>query len=142
MPSSSVVVDASFVLRLLIADPLSEQAESLWGTWQGAHRPIRAPSLLWFEVTNALHQYVRHGVLEDGEAGTALRAALGLGIGLDSSVELHFASLTLVRRLGLAAAYDAHYLALGEALRAEVWTADGRLHRAVSASVPSLRLLA
>ena len=29
MPNSSVVVNASFVLRLLIADPLSEKAEAL-----------------------------------------------------------------------------------------------------------------
>ena len=81
-------------------------------------------------------------MLEDREAGTALRAAIGLGIAVESSAELHFASLTLARRLGLAAAHDAHYLALGEVLEAEVWTADGRLHRAVSSSVPSLRLLA
>jgi predicted nucleic acid-binding protein len=142
MPSSPVVVDASFVLRLLIPDPLNEKAEALWEAWHTPRRPIRAPSLVWFEVTNALHQYVRHGVLGEQEAEKSLRAALALGVVVDSAPEAHAVALSLARRLNLAATYDAHYLALAEILDGELWTADGRFHRAASPSVPRLRLLA
>ena len=93
------------------------------------------------EVVNALHRYVHHGMLLPEEASDALEAILGLGIELRSDAELHPRALALANKLGLAAAYDVHYLALAERLGAEFWTADRRLQHAVGATLLWVRLL-
>ena len=54
-----------------------------------------SPSLLMVEVVNALHRYVRHGMLLPEEASDALEAVLGLGIDLRSDAELHPRALAL-----------------------------------------------
>ena len=49
------------------------------------------------------------------------------------------ASLELVERLRLSAAYDAHYVALAEVRRCECWTADERLWNSVKRQLPMVR---
>jgi len=55
--------------------------------------------------------------------------------------DLHWRAVELAARFSLAAAYDAHYLALAEHLGGEFWTADGRLARMVQASLPWVHLM-
>jgi predicted nucleic acid-binding protein len=97
--------------------------------------------LLFYEVTNALHRYHRHGWMKEGTVRSALEAALALPVELHGDASLHERALEMATELGLAAAYDAHYLALAERLRAEFWTADGKLVRAVGARFDWVRLL-
>jgi predicted nucleic acid-binding protein len=49
--------------------------------------------------------------------------------------------IELALTLGRTSAYDAAYLALGEELRAEVWSLDGRFARNASARGFSVRLV-
>ena len=144
MPASTVpwiCVDASIVVPLITHGPSGSPFTAAWRQWhQSGLKPV-APSLLIYEVVNALHRYVHHGMLLPGEASDALEAALGLGIDLRSDAELHPRALAMAGKLGLAAAYDAHYLALAERLGAEFWTADRRLQHAVGATLPWVRLL-
>jgi len=48
----------------------------------------------------------------------------------------HARALELAHRFGQPASYDAHYLALAERERCDVWTADERLWNAVREELP------
>ena len=135
MSDSSLCVDASLVIRL-IADPRDTAVSRLWDQWDEDGRPIAAPTLLFHEVSNALHRYRRAGMMSDAAVRLALQAALALPVQLYGEAELHGRALDLAERLGLPAAYDAHYLALAEWLGAQYWTADVRLGRAVQGALP------
>lgn len=140
MPKSPVCLDASFLIRLL------ESAEEalpvrLWKAWHEDSRPIVAPALLYYEVASGLRRYVVHGFLRPEHALAALEAALGLDIALYGDADLHLRALEIAAQFGLPTAYDAHYLALGERLGAEFWTADRRLVQAVGETLPWVRLL-
>lgn len=141
MLTSPVCVDASFVIRLLESGEPDSAAIRLWVEWHEAERPVVAPTLLYYEVTNALRRYVAHGMLLPQEADKLLDTALKLDITLYGDAELHRRALKLAKAFSLAAAYDAHYLALAERLGAEFWTADKRLVQAVQKAMPCVRLL-
>ncbi len=139
MHSSWLCVDANLVIRL-IADPGDELVRQLWEQWDDAGRQLAAPTLLHYEVTNALYRYQKLGLMSASSARLALKAALGLPIRLYGEADLHERSLSLAERFSLPAAYDTHYLALAEWLGGEFWTADGRLARVVQPSLPWVHL--
>jgi predicted nucleic acid-binding protein len=129
MSSSWICVDANVVIRLVTGGEHSERIASLWSEWREDGRAIAAPTLLYYEVSNALRRYVAVGELADAEAREALDAALELGVIVLGDADLHRQALEIAKRFQLKAAYDAHYLALAERLGAEFWTTDARLIR-------------
>ena len=60
--STTVCVDASVILRYVL-QPDKESIQSLWQTWIADDVSLFAPSLLFYEVTNALYQQQRNKVL-------------------------------------------------------------------------------
>lgn len=136
MLNSPVCVDASFLLRLILDDEASSQADTLWETWHREGQRLVAPTLLYYEVANALHRYVAQRYLTPDEAEALLDLALRLDVELIGDAALHRRALQLARVFSLPATYDAHYLALAERLGAELWTADLRLVRAVQDRLP------
>lgn len=140
MNNSPLCVDANLVIRL-VADPADERVCSLWREWDADNRRIAAPTLVYYEVSNALYCYQQAGMMSSTAVRLALRAALALPIRLYGEPGLHAMALDLAERLSLPAAYDAHYLALAKWLSAEFWTADRRLARAVGDQLPWVRVL-
>jgi predicted nucleic acid-binding protein len=140
MRNSWRCVDANLVIRL-VADPRDETVRQLWERWDTESRQLAAPTLLYYEVANALYRYRRLGLMSASSVQLALRAALALPIELHSEAELHQRAVELAERLSLPAAYDAHYLALAAQLGGEFWTADAKLVRAVRAELPWVRLV-
>ncbi len=139
MNSLWVCVDANLVVRMVTSRTYGRPVYDLWRQWrQTGYRPA-APTLMFYEVSNALRRYVAQGTLPPQDADESLEAALG--IRLFGDPDLHRRALSLAEQLALPAAYDAHYLALAERLNAEFWTADRRLVRTVSGTLPSTRLL-
>jgi predicted nucleic acid-binding protein len=136
-----ICVDANLVLRLLESDTYEAPIVQLWRGWHEAGHPLVAPTLLYYEVSNALRRYTAHGELLPEEAAEALEAALRLEIALYGDTDLHRHALELARRFSLPAAYDAHYLALAERLGAEFWTSDRRLTHTVQTALPWVHLL-
>jgi predicted nucleic acid-binding protein len=130
MRNSSLCVDANLVIRL-VAAPADERVQQLWEQWTADHRPIAAPTLLHYEVGNALYRYQRGGMIRPAAVRAALLAALALPVRLYGDADLHQQALTLAGRFSLPAAYDAHYLALADRLGGEFWTSDHRLALAV-----------
>jgi predicted nucleic acid-binding protein len=136
MPNSTICVDASLVIRLLLSGEYTSPVAVLWKGWHEAESLIVAPTLIHYEVSNALRRYVVHGELLPEEAAEALEATLQLGIALYGDAALHQRALALAEHLELSTARDAHYLVLAERLGAEFWTADRRLVSAVSSVLP------
>lgn len=140
MPNSLVCVDASFCVRLVTS--LDDRTpRSILETWLDQRRQMVAPTVLYYEVTNALYQYKRVGQMDEEGVLKALNVVMALPVQLHGGQELHRNALRLASKHGLKATYDAHYLALAEQLGADFWTADGRLARAVQSSLPWIHLL-
>ena len=135
MNSSPLCVDANLVIRL-VADPEDETVRKLWEQWDADRRLIAAPTLLYYEVSNALYRYHRAEMMSRATVQLALKAALALPVQLYGDPALHPQALELAERFALPAAYDAHYLALAEWLGGQFWTADRRLVRAVGDELP------
>ena len=140
MRNSWICIDANLVIRLVV-DPNDELVWKMWDQWTAEGLRIAAPALLFYEVSNALYQYQRAKLFSSSAVRLALRAAQALPVQLYNDQELHRRALDLAERFSLPAAYDAHYLALGEWLGGEFWTADKRLVNVVKAELPWVHLV-
>jgi predicted nucleic acid-binding protein len=76
----------------------------------------------------ALRKAIVAEVITTDEASQAIEDFGALGIQMVAPTRhLHHHVLQWAERLQQKTAYDAHYLALAEQLRADLWTADQRL---------------
>jgi predicted nucleic acid-binding protein len=125
-----VCVDAGPVIHL-VAFPDHVAVQDRWSQWDEKKQSIVAPSLLYYEVTNGLYRYQKQRFLSAVTVEIALQAALALPIELISDPQLHVRATLIASRFNLAAAYDAHYLALAEWLEVDLWTMDKRLVKAL-----------
>jgi len=123
--SSIVCVDASLVIRLVLKQ--NDAVQKLWEHWTSEGYRLVAPTLLYYEVVNGLHRYQRAGVIKPNTGKEALQTALALPIELIGEADLHQRAGEISAKYNLAAAYDAHYVALAEWIDIELWTADTRL---------------
>ena len=139
--NGSVVVDASLAVKWLVEEDDSDKADALLRSWvvQGTARI--APHLMPFEVANALHQRVLRGQLSVGDSTRMIAWLLQSNLELHQTAALHTRALELASELRQGAAYDAHYLALAEEFGCELWTADQRFYRTVSAQTHNVRWL-
>jgi len=138
--SSTVCVDASLVVRYAIDDQADEVA-AVWRGWFTDGVALHAPTLLNYEVVNALHRLAAASVRSVESCAAALALVTQLPIALHGDAELHRHAFDLARRHGLAAAYDAHYLAVARRLDAPLWTSDARLAKAVGDWSPGVILV-
>jgi predicted nucleic acid-binding protein len=122
-------VDASLIVRLLGADlavlPVWEQLVQSDGD-------LIAPSLLHYEVANALHHQQRLSLVTAELAALQLDRCLRLPIELHGDARLHSRALKIAHEHHLPTTYDAHYVALAERFRAPLWTCDRRLAKELS----------
>ncbi len=133
-----ICVDASFTINLINSKSMDSPFIQLWENWQNNSATIIAPTLFYYEITNALHRMNQANLLTLEETEKALEDALNLGIvlyGNSQISQLHQMAINIAKTLKLSAAYDAHYLALSKLLNAEFYTADKRLYNSVKSSV-------
>lgn len=133
-----ICVDASFTINLINSKSMDSPFIQLWENWQNNSATIIAPTLFYYEITNALHRMNQANLLTIEETEKALEDALNLGIvlyGNSQISQLHQMAINIAKTLKLSAAYDAHYLALSKLLNAEFYTADKRLYNSVKSSV-------
>jgi len=136
MTGSPMVIDGSVVLKSILPNPLYEQCQALMLNL--TQFELVAPSLWAYETTSALTKAVHFGQLTADEGRQALTQVGALGVRLvlpDGGLNQQAFEWTL--RLQRAAAYDSYYLALAEALKCDLWTADRRLYDA--AGLPWVR---
>jgi predicted nucleic acid-binding protein len=124
---STVVVDSSVLLAMILRQPEAERVEADLARWARADQRIHVPDHFWLEVVNALTR--RHGFT----GAQVLEAIHDLDkIGLETVAldrTLLLSTTDLVERYRLTA-YDAGYLALARALGANFATFDRELRAA------------
>jgi predicted nucleic acid-binding protein len=123
-----MIVDASVLLCAFFPDESQAQAQALLRDHAAGQERLKAPTLVVYEVTNAVWQAERRGRITSAQADQILQATAGLEIEL---LPLDWGeSLPLARQFNRSA-YDAAYLRLAERLNEGLITADERLYTAV-----------
>lgn len=128
-----LVVDASFVIRLVTPHSNHNYFQNLWAQWLIQGFTMCAPSLWLYEVTSATTKLIRFSELNNQQGQELIQQLHNLGVVLfemDASLITRAFDWTL--QLNRAAAYDSFYLALAEKLGCDFWTADQRLENAVN----------
>ena len=124
----SVVLDANLVVAQFFPLPYSIQVSDRLNSWRRDRVDLLAPTLLQYEVNNALHRLLAAGLVLSSEAAAALQDLQTLDIHyIHPDSELHDRAWYWTDRLNHSKTYDAQYLALAELERADFWTADRRL---------------
>ena len=131
MMKSLVCVDANITIKLIIQEPDSWIAQSLWEAWTHQAWLVVAPALWSYEVTSVIRKNAYRGLLLPDEETEAFASVQLLGVELLTVEGLHQRAWELARHFNRPTAYDAHYLALAELLQCPFWTADERLFNAV-----------
>lgn len=123
-----MIIDASVILRAFFPDEAQPQAQALIRDHVSGHMRLAAPTLLTYEVTNAVLQAVRRGRVAEEDAEAILVAAEGLNIETEPVPWQQM--LSMARRFSRSA-YDAAYLALAESRGEPLVTGDEKLYNAV-----------
>lgn len=139
--NSPVCVDASFALKLVLAETHSDLAEAMWRGWIQQDVEIYAPAHLAFECTSVIRNHVYRKEITSEAGNEAFRSLHAQPIALIDPEVLNQRAWELAKQYQRPTAYDAYYLAAAELLNCELWTADRRLARAVNGSFPLLRLV-
>lgn len=140
--SSSVCFDASVAVKWLILEDFSELALALLGEVLRGGGPIVAPPHLPVEVSSALYKRVRAGDVTLEEAQERISNFSRIPIDLVYSEDLSRRALELSLGFGWKHPYDAYYLAVGELLNCDVWTADYQFRRDAGLKHSRVHLLA
>lgn len=123
-----MIADASVLLCAFFPDESQAQAQALLRDHAAGRERLKAPTLVVYEVTNAVWQAERRGRISSAQADQILQATAGLEIEL---LPLDWGeSLPLARQFNRSA-YDAAYLSLADRLNEHLITADERLYNAV-----------
>lgn len=127
----SVVVDASVVVALVVADERQRAAKARVAGWLEAGEGLHAPAVLPYEVANVLARLVFDGVLDAADVNEIWRdvAALGLVVHPFDLVRDGPEVAAVTARLRRRHATDSTYVCLARRLGTTVWTLDGGLAR-------------
>lgn len=141
MTNSVACPDASLTLKLVLAEADSALAQALWEEWQRNNAIVVVPTLWRYEVTSVLRNQVHRGRLPLDLAEKGLVTLFRLPLLTLAPAGLHQRAWELANDFQRPAAYDAHYLALTEAVGGIFWTADQRLYNSVSPTLAWVRWL-
>ena len=123
-----VVLDASAVLALVLAEKEGEEVEMLAREILENNGQFYVPELFWYEVLNGLVSAERRGRIGQRELSSATAGLMALPIachtGSDTSVLAR--TMELVRRHGLTY-YDGSYLELAVRFQARLKSFDTHL---------------
>ncbi len=135
------MVDANVVVKIYIAEELSELAEALITSSLDTDRVLYAPLHFRSEVINTIHKQQYQGRLTTAEADQAISDFLQLPVVLTSSDDLYQEAVRFSRDRGISVIYDSLYAVLTEELGVEFWTNDQRFIRQAGLSASWTRWL-
>lgn len=88
MPSS-VCIDASLAVKLVLPEEHADRARALWMEWVRQGTECFAPVLWGYEVASVVRKYGHRGSLTPEEKDEALRLLLGSSIQIVDMSTLH-----------------------------------------------------
>ena len=141
MNKNTVCLDANFIVLLVSLKDSENICQKKWQEWQLSNTVIVALTLMMYEVSNAFHRAVKAGQITKDESESLLETALNLGIHFYGDSNVPQEALKIANLYNLTATYDAHYLALAQRLKVELWTADQRLFNGVSQFLSWVKLI-
>lgn len=127
-----MIVDASIILSAFFPDETQPQAQRLVRDHVAGRLHMMAPSLLPYELANAIWLAERRGRINHSQADQILQTIDGLDIEI---LEVGWAELMPFARQYQRTAYDATYLALAHTQQQPLITGDLRLYNAVRADL-------
>jgi len=136
-----VCVDASLAVKLLVQEPYSDQAASLWQTWVKKDIERIAPAFFPFEVASTIRYKCARKQLSEEEAEEAFNIFTMLDFAVLTPETLLKEAWGMARELGLPTLYDTAYLALAKLCNCEFWTADEVLVNSLQGKFPWVRWL-
>lgn len=127
----SVVVDASVILAVVVADERQDAARAHLRSWLDAGEGLHAPAVLPYEIANVLARLVFDGALKISEVSDIWTDLAALGLIMhpfDLSQDGQEVAV-ITARLRRRQATDSAYVCLAQRLGTAVWTLDGALAR-------------
>lgn len=129
-----MIIDASVVLKGFFPDEEGHaEAQALIRAYAQGEIELHAPTLLPYEVANAILQAIRRERISLEKGQEILTAFQGLGIPM---VEVSWQQALELARTHDRSAYDGAYLALAEGMGSKLVTGDRRLYNAVKDRLP------
>jgi predicted nucleic acid-binding protein len=127
----SVVIDASVIIAVVVADERQDAARALLEGWLEAGEGLHAPAVLPYEVANVLGRLVFDGALEIDDVKDIWDdlAAVGLVLHPFDLAEDGPGVAAVTARLRRRPATDSTYVWLARRLGPVVWTLDRALAR-------------
>jgi len=127
----SVVVDASLIVALIVADDRQAAVQAHLERWVDAGEVLNAPAVLPYEVANVLARLTFDGVLaaEDIADTWSDLAALEVVLHPFDLTQDGPAFATITTQLRRRHATDSTYIRLAIQLGTAMWTLDGKLAR-------------
>jgi predicted nucleic acid-binding protein len=127
----SVVVDASLIVALVVADDRQAAVQAHLERWVDAGEVLHAPAVLPYEVANVLARLTFDGDLAADEIADIWSdlAALDLVLHPLDLTQDGPALATITTQLRRRHATDSTYIRLAIQLDAAMWTLDGKLAR-------------
>jgi predicted nucleic acid-binding protein len=119
-----VCIDASVAVKLVVQEPYSDRAASLWQGWIGEDIERIVPSFFPFEVASTIRRKCVRKQLTEEEAEEAFEVFTILDFIVLTSETLLKEAWDMAKELGLPTLYDTAYLALAKLCNCEFWTAD------------------
>lgn len=141
MNDSRVVVDASFLLKILLPEDKSEQAERLWRSWIENAVEITAPTLIVFETSSVIRNNLYRGIIDEKNADRLIIELKELDITLIYTEDMLEEAWEISKILNISVLYDCFYIALSKFLNIPLWTADVRLYNSAKRFFPQINLL-
>jgi predicted nucleic acid-binding protein len=127
----SVVIDSNLLIVLVTGDPRGDMVSAQFSRWIEQNTRLHAPDLVPYEVANALTRAIVAQVFNQSALSEVWNLITSLPINYHPCPQ-GTRVIEIALSLGRQSAYDAAYLALAEALDAELWTLDGPLYRNAS----------
>ena len=140
--NDEVCVDASLAVKVVVAEPNSDQADALLQQWANENRRLIAPAFFDVEADSIIRQKTTLRKELSVEAAEAVFEKLqALPVQQMSLPGQRRRAWEIAKDFGFPTVYDATYLALAQMRECEFWTADDKLFEKVKAVLTFVRCL-
>ena len=124
----AAVIDANLLVALATRDPRRPLVAKQFRAWESAGEALHGPDLITYELANAMAGLLAAGQIAEDDIDETWRTMSAVPITLHRLIQGP-AVVRVANLLRRRSAYDAAYIALAQALDAELWTLDGPLAR-------------